>query len=114
LACTLILPILTCYVDFLALIGGWIAVFLSTGTSFILYNNAVFHSLQFSDLIPGMLKTFVFGFIVGAVGAYKGYNASNGTVGVGKASTSSVVTASLLILLVDMVLVKVTVWLWTS
>lgn len=112
LACTFILPILTMYVDFLAIIGGYIAVALSTGMNFELYVNAVFKSLQFSDFIPPFGKTFIFGFTVGAVGSYKGYNAENGTVGVGQASTTSVVIASLLILLVDMVLVKVSVWLW--
>jgi phospholipid/cholesterol/gamma-HCH transport system permease protein len=114
LACTFILPILTLYVNFLAIIGGYIAVALSEGSSFQLYIDAVFKSLEFGDLIPGIAKTFAFGFIVGAVGAYKGYNASNGTVGVGQASTSSVVMASLLILLVDMVLVKITVTLWPT
>ncbi len=113
LACTLILPILTMYVNFLAIIGGYVAVALSTGSSFQLYTDAVIKTLEFTDVIPAFAKTFIFGFIVGSVGAYKGYNTSNGTVGVGKASTSSVVTASLLILLVDMVLVKITVWLWT-
>jgi phospholipid/cholesterol/gamma-HCH transport system permease protein len=80
--------------------------------NFQLYTDSVFRSLEFSDIIPGISKTFVFGFIVGAVGSYKGYNASNGTVGVGQASTSAVVMSSLLILLVDMVLVKITVWIW--
>lgn len=112
LACTLILPILTMYVNFLAIIGGFLAMALTQSTSFELYINAVFNALEFADIIPGIAKTFVFGFIVGAVGSYKGYNAENGTVGVGQASTSSVVMASLLILLVDMVLVKVTVWIW--
>jgi phospholipid/cholesterol/gamma-HCH transport system permease protein len=112
LACTLILPILTMYVNFLAIMGGYFAIKLSTGTTFQLYINAIFKSLEFSDLIPGVLKTFVFGFIVGAVGSYKGYNAENGTVGVGNASTSAVVMSSLLILLVDMVLVKLTILIW--
>jgi phospholipid/cholesterol/gamma-HCH transport system permease protein len=114
LACTFILPILTLYVDFLAIMGGYLAVKLSVGTTFQLYINAIFKSLEFSDLIPGILKTFVFGFIVGSVGSYKGYNAENGTVGVGQASTSAVVMSSLLILLVDMVLVKITVWIWAG
>lgn len=114
LACTFILPILTLYVDFLAIIGGYLALKLSTGSTFQLYINAIFKSLEFSDLIPGILKTFVFGYIVGSVGSYKGYNAENGTVGVGQASTSAVVMSSLLILLVDMVLVKITVWIWAS
>jgi len=114
LACTFILPILTLYVDFLAIIGGFVAMKLSTGTTFQLYINAIFKSLEFSDLIPGILKTFVFGFIVGAVGSFKGFFTENGTVGVGKASTSAVVMSSLLILLVDMVLVKITVWIWAK
>ncbi len=114
LACTLIMPLLTLYVDFLAILGGFLAIALSEGSSFQLYINAVFKSLEFTDLIPGVAKTLVFGFIVGTVGSYKGYNADNGTVGVGKASTSSVVMASLLILLTDMVLVKITVWLWPT
>ncbi|HKB86759.1 MAG TPA: ABC transporter permease [Ignavibacteriaceae bacterium] len=114
LACIFILPLLTLYVDFLAIMGGFLAVKLSVGTTFQLYINAIFKSLEFSDLIPGILKTFVFGYIVGAVGSYKGYNTENGTVGVGRASTSAVVMSSLLILLVDMVLVKITVWIWAS
>lgn len=114
LACTLIMPILTLYVNFLAILGGYLAMTLSEGISFQLYINAVFKSLEFSDLIPGVAKTFVFGFIVGAVGSYKGYNTEGGTVGVGNASTSSVVMSSLLILLTDTVLVKITVWLWPA
>jgi len=114
LACTLIIPILTLYVDFLAIIGGFLSVVLSTGMNFEVYVNAVIRSLEFTDYLPSTAKTLFFGFIVGAVGSYKGFNASNGTVGVGQASTSSVVISSLLILLVDMVLVKVHVWLWPN
>ncbi|HEX2983059.1 MAG TPA: ABC transporter permease [Ignavibacteriales bacterium] len=68
--------------------------------------------MEFGDLIPGVAKTFVFGYIVGLVGSYQGFNAAGGTEGVGKASTTSVVIASLLILLFDMILVKVTFLLW--
>ncbi|MDP4115557.1 MAG: ABC transporter permease [Bacteroidota bacterium] len=114
LACTLILPILTLYVNFLAVIGGFIAMTLTESINLQFYLNSVADSLKFVDILPALGKTFIFGFIVGSVGAYKGYNAENGTVGVGQASTSSVVLASLLILLVDMVLVKVTVLLWPT
>ncbi|MGD1007117.1 MAG: ABC transporter permease [Ignavibacteriaceae bacterium] len=113
LACTLILPMLTVYAIFLALLGGFLAIFLSQNISLQLYINAVVHSVEFVDLIPGIVKTFFFGFIVGIVGSYKGYNADNGTVGVGRASTSSVVVSSLLILVFDMVLGKITVSLWS-
>lgn len=114
LACTLILPVLTAYVIALAIIGGFLALLLFQSINFTLYINSVIKALEFTDYIPGIIKTFFFGFIVGAVGSYKGYTAVNGTVGVGKASTSSVVLSSLLILLVDMVLVKITLWLWNS
>jgi phospholipid/cholesterol/gamma-HCH transport system permease protein len=113
LACTLILPMLTVYAIFLGLFGGFLAIYLSQNISLQLYINAVIHSVEFVDLIPGIIKTFFFGFIVGIVGSYKGYNADNGTVGVGRASTSSVVVSSLLILVFDMVLGKITVSLWS-
>ena len=113
LACTLILPMLTVYAIFLGLFGGFLAIYLSQNISLQLYINAIIHSVEFVDLIPGIIKTFFFGFIVGIVGSYKGYNADNGTVGVGRASTSSVVVSSLLILVFDMVLGKITVSLWS-
>lgn len=113
-ACTFILPLLTIYVIFISLIGAYVAVLLVQNMSVDYYIGAVIKSLEFGDAIPGIAKTFVFGFITGIVGSYKGYTATNGTEGVGKASTTSVVVASLLILLFDMILVKLTLWLWPT
>lgn len=113
-ACTFILPILTIYVIFISLIGAYIAVLLVQNMTFEFYISSVIKSVEFGDAIPGILKTFVFGLIVGVVGSYKGYNASNGTEGVGKASTTAVVISSLLILIFDMILVKLTLWLWPT
>jgi len=112
IATSLILPMLTLYVVFLAIFGGYLAMVLSQGMSFQLYVVSVVDAIRFSDLIPGVGKTFFFGFLVGIVGAYKGYNAEKGTEGVGKASTTSVVLASLLILITDTVLVKITLLIW--
>lgn len=114
IATTMILPILTIYVVFIAIIGGYIAVIIAESMSFMYYQNAVLASIEFGDFIPGIAKTFVFGFIVGIVGSYKGFTATGGTEGVGKASTTSVVTASLLILIFDMVLVRITMWIWPT
>lgn len=113
-ACTFILPLLTIYVIFISLIGAYVAVLLVQNMSIDYYIGAVIKSLEFGDAIPGIAKTFVFGFVAGIVGSYKGYTATNGTEGVGKASTTSVVVASLLILLFDMILVKLTLWLWPT
>jgi len=114
IACSFILPVLTLYVVFLAIFGGYLAMILSQSMSFQLYVVSVVEAIKFGDIIPGIGKTFFFGFIVGIVGAYKGYNADKGTEGVGKASTTSVVLASLLILVTDTVLVKITLWLWPT
>jgi phospholipid/cholesterol/gamma-HCH transport system permease protein len=114
IACTLILPILTAYAVMLAIIGAYFAILLFQSMNFTYYINSVILALDYSDYIPGISKTIFFGFIVGVVGSYKGYTAANGTVGVGYASTSAVVASSLLILLVDMVLVKITLWIWAT
>ncbi|MFA6981314.1 MAG: ABC transporter permease [Ignavibacteriaceae bacterium] len=112
IACSLILPVLTLYVVFLAIFGGYLAMILSQSMSLQLYVVSVVEAIRFGDIIPGIGKTFFFGFIVGIVGAFKGYNADKGTEGVGKASTTSVVLASLLILVTDTVLVKITLMIW--
>jgi phospholipid/cholesterol/gamma-HCH transport system permease protein len=113
-ATTFILPILTIYVIFIAFLGSYIAVVLVQNMSYSYYIDSVIKSVEFGDAIPGILKTFMFGFIVGIVGTYKGYTATNGTEGVGKAATTAVVVSSLMILLFDMVLVKITLWLWPT
>lgn len=112
IACSLILPVLTLYVVFLAIFGGYLAMILSQSMSLQLYVVSVVEAIRFGDIIPGIGKTFFFGFIVGIVGSFKGYNADKGTEGVGKASTTSVVLASLLILVTDTVLVKITLMIW--
>ncbi len=113
-ATTLILPILSIYVIMISLFGAFIAVTLTDNMSFIYYKNAVVASIAFGDLIPALIKTFFFGYIVGIVGAYKGYTADGGTEGVGRASTTAVVMASLLILIVDMIMVKLTLLFWPT
>jgi phospholipid/cholesterol/gamma-HCH transport system permease protein len=113
-ATTMILPILTVYVVIIAIFGGYLAIVLSEPMSWTYYQNAVIQSVEFGDFIPSIAKTFVFGFIVGIVGAYKGYSAEGGTEGVGRASTTSVVLSSLLILIFDLVLVKLSLWLWPT
>lgn len=112
IACTFILPLLTIYVNFLALGGGFVTLLTIKDITFDLYMSQVVEIMRFVDVLPAIAKTFAFGFIVGLVGSYKGFTASKGTEGVGKASTTSVVFSSLLILIVDIILVKLTLWLW--
>jgi phospholipid/cholesterol/gamma-HCH transport system permease protein len=113
-ACILLQPLLTVIVDAIGLFGSYVAVAIESSMSWRLYWDSVVHSLTFADLIPGVAKTAIFGFIIGIIGCHQGYNAHGGTEGVGRASTSSVVLSSMLIIFADMILVKVTVLLWPS
>ena len=72
------------------------------------YLAEVLESLKFVDIFPATIKTFFFGFFIGMIGCYKGFNAANGTESVGKAANSAVVTASLSIFIIDMIAVQLT------
>jgi len=101
MATTLMLPLLVIFGDFIALGGSALVENLKGGMSFTLYFNKVIEALSYGDFIPATVKSFFFGFVIGLVGCYKGYNCQKGTAGVGKAANTAVVTASLLVFFVD-------------
>jgi phospholipid/cholesterol/gamma-HCH transport system permease protein len=108
IACILMVPLLTLMSDALSLFGGWAASNISQSVSFSLYFNKAFSSLSFTDLVPAVIKTVFFGFAIGFVGCYKGYNSNGGTESVGAAANSAVVSASLWVILLDAVAVQLT------
>ncbi|HLW15596.1 MAG TPA: ABC transporter permease [Flavobacteriaceae bacterium] len=108
LAVTLMLPLLVILGDAVALLGSAMIENLKGDVSFTLYFNQVFNALKFSDVFPATIKTFFFGFAIGLVGTYKGYHCAKGTVGVGEASNSAVVYASMLVFVIDFIAVFVT------
>ncbi len=112
IACTLMAPILTIYADFLALTGGYIAASFSMETSLRLYLDASLEIIAFADVFPSVAKTAIFGFLIGVVGCFHGFTAEGGTAGVGKSATSSVVISSLLVILANIVLVKLSLALF--
>ena len=105
-ACVLVLPLLTLFMDFSGLMGGYLSESVASHISFQLYISRAFSDLEWSNFIPPTLKTAVFGFIIGVVSSYFGYTTNEGAQGVGKAATSSVVVSSLLIILADVILIK--------
>jgi phospholipid/cholesterol/gamma-HCH transport system permease protein len=108
LASTLMLPALVILSDAISIYGSFVGVNIKGDVSFHLFFLQVFQALSFSDIFPAVIKTFFFGFTVGLIGCFFGYNSSNGTEGVGKAANSSVVFASLSIFIIDMIAVQVT------
>ncbi len=108
LACTLMVPILTLLADTVALAGGYAGTNLSGHMSATLYFTKSFQTVVFSDLFPPLIKTILFGFAIGFVGCYKGFNSNKGTESVGIAANTSVVTASIWIIVLDAITVQIT------
>lgn len=107
-ASTLMLPLLIIVGDSISLVGSAIVENLKSDVSFTLYFNKVFTSIKFGDIIPATIKSIFFGFAIGLIGCYKGYNCEKGTVGVGDASNAAVVYTSMLIFIIDFIAVFVT------
>jgi phospholipid/cholesterol/gamma-HCH transport system permease protein len=105
-ACVIAVPILTTVMNITGILGGFVAETTMTGMPLRTYFRAAFASIQFSDLIPATLKTAVFGFIIATVASYLGVHTSRGTEGVGQASTRSVVYASILLIVANVLLVR--------
>jgi phospholipid/cholesterol/gamma-HCH transport system permease protein len=108
LSATLMIPLLVVFADVASLFGSFLANNLKGDVSFQLYFLQVFAKVTFSDVLPAFIKTFFFGFAIGLVGCYQGYNADEGTQGVGKAANSAVVMASFIIFIIDMIAVQIT------
>lgn len=113
LACIIALPILTALMDFAGLLGGMFLEMAVIHITPALYIRDAFSALGISDYVPTILKTLVFGLIIGNVSCFLGYNTKGGATGVGKASTRSVVFCSILLIVVDIILVKLSLF-WTN
>jgi phospholipid/cholesterol/gamma-HCH transport system permease protein len=106
LACMITLPLLTLFIDYLALGAGYLGEALSGGLSGTQYRTEALRVLTLGDAIPNTLKTLVFGYLIGTMGCFCGMHARGGTEGVGRAATAGVVASIFLVLVADVVLVK--------
>ena len=106
-ACIIALPILTTMLNYAGVAGGMVGDMVTYHVSPRFFLNAAFGAMGWSDYIPSTAKTIVFGFIIGTVSCFLGYTASEGAVGVGRASTRSVVFSSVLLILAEVILVKI-------
>ena len=95
------MPVLTVLSDTVGMIGGFLVARFTLRLATQFYWHSAIDAIQVEDLIMGLVKPFVFGYIVVAVGCYLGLSTRGGTQGVGLSTTRSVVTASVLILAAD-------------
>ncbi|MBI1918942.1 MAG: ABC transporter permease [Planctomycetes bacterium] len=108
LACMIALPLLTIFVAFAALGSGFLAELIAGSLTWTQYQTEILRPLRLRDVVPSLLKTVAFGFLVGVTGCHAGLEAEGGTEGVGRAATRGVVLSILLVMLADVLLVLIT------
>ena len=110
IATTISIPILSFYCAGVGLMGSFLDVTLNEETNIIAFFKSAFEQITFLDINSALIKAIAYGFTIGMVGCYKGYNARNGTQGVGRAANSAVVLSMFLIFIEEVAIVQVTNW----
>ena len=105
-ATLVMLPALTVLGDFLGILGGLIVSVGQLQLTAGFYINDVLDALTLQDVSSGIGKSFFFAFFIAIIGCYNGLYASGGADGVGRATTNTVVMASILVLVSDFFLTK--------
>jgi phospholipid/cholesterol/gamma-HCH transport system permease protein len=107
IATCVVLPLLTIIADFVGVFGGYVVASGLLDVSPRTYWTTAWQALVWNDLAQGLLKPFVFAFIIALVGCYYGLRASGGTQGVGRATTQAMVAASVLIFVLTFFLTRI-------
>jgi len=103
MALLIMLPCLTIFADLVGMFGGWLIGVYNLNLSSGLYIDKTIQFLELKDIYIGLFKSFVFAAIIAIIGCHMGLNAKGGAEGVGNATTMSVVTSFILIILADCV-----------
>ena len=101
LASTIMMFFLSALGMYIGILGGYFVGVKVLGTNPVTYINQSINTTEVSDIWYGLIKSLVFGAVVGLIGCYKGFNTEGGAEGVGKATTGAVVVSCMLILILD-------------
>ena len=107
IAGTTMLPLLVFVADVIGVFGGYLVATVKLGFNPANYIQNTWEFLEIHDLVSGLVKAAVFGFLVTLMGCYHGYHSKGGAQGVGQATTNAVVSASILILSFDYILTEI-------
>ena len=103
----IVLPVLVLIGDVIGIFGGYVVGVYKLGFNPANYINSTLEYLEAIDIVSGLVKAAVFGFIISLMGCYNGYKSKGGAQGVGEATTNAVVSASILILIFNYILTEV-------
>ena len=98
------LPLLVVVADIIGVMGGYLVAVYKLGFNAANYLQSTYEFMETLDVVSGLVKASIFGFIIALMGCYHGYNSKGGAQGVGQATTNAVVSSSILILCFDYIL----------
>jgi phospholipid/cholesterol/gamma-HCH transport system permease protein len=101
-------PALVILADAIALIGSIAGINIEGNMSAQIFVMEAFDDTRYIDFIPAVIKSVFFGLAIGVISCFKGYFATQGTQGVGRAANSAVVVSSLAIFIIDLIVVQIT------
>ena len=107
IAATLTLPVLVLIADVIGVMGGYVVSIHKLGFNPTVYLPNTFDILETMDVVSGLVKAAVFGFLIALMGCYHGYHSRRGAQGVGQATTYAVVSGSILILTFNYVVTEI-------
>ena len=106
IALVITLPLLTLIADVMGIAGGWaVSTFLFSLPS-SMFLNSVRDGITTDDIVGGVIKPLFFAFLMGTIACHRGLKTEGGTVGVGRSTTSAVVTASIIVIIADFILAR--------
>ena len=110
IATSVMLPLLVVIADFVGLFGGWVISSLFLDLTSRQYWSSAWQTLEWNDVSQGLLKPLVFALVISMIGCFYGLRTTGGTQGVGRATTQAVVTATVLIFILDLLITKIFVF----
>ena len=106
LALIITLPLLTLIADIVGIGGGWAVSTWLYNLPSSMFTSSVRDGITSDDIIGGIIKPLFFAFLMGTIACYRGLKTEGGTVGVGRSTTSAVVTASIIVIVADFILAR--------
>ena len=110
-ATTIMVPLLVMYMTLVGLLGSYLNVHMTEQSTFITFFHDALVKISFLDYWSSVTKSVLYGFTIGIVGCYKGFNAKNGTEGVGRAANASVVISMFMIFIEEIIIVQIFNWI---
>tara|TARA_Y100001934_G_C12385359_1_gene795285 strand:- start:8876 stop:9514 length:639 start_codon:yes stop_codon:yes gene_type:complete len=106
IAGTITLPLLVIVADIIGVLGGYLVSVYKLGFNSDAYITNTFEFLQTMDVVSGLVKAAVFGFLITLMGCYHGYHSRGGAQGVGSATTNAVVSGAILVLIFNYIITE--------